>query len=129
MRDYPGRAKLLFSATADRSIESLRPFIGACNRLLHWHELQHYKALGYHYYDFGGCTFDKRLPDYSITQFKLSFGGKVAAEPTIFLAKNKRLRIILRSLAIFQTAIRGFPWPESWLKAVRTRPKLASLFR
>jgi len=129
LRDAPHRAKLLFSATVDRSDERFRPVVGPCNRLLHWHELRHYKAKGFHYYDFGGCDLDKAAPDYPITQFKLSFGGEVVAEPTLFLAKNPAVRALFRGLGAGQRAVRRLPWPEAWLQVVRTRSWLADLFR
>lgn len=50
--------------------------IGRANRRLHWEEFQHYKALGYRLYDFGGWyegTEDKQKV--LINQFKEEFGG------------------------------------------------------
>jgi hypothetical protein len=129
LRDPPARAKLLFSATADRSLARFRPMVGPCNRLLHWYEVQHYKAKGFRYYDFGGCTLDKGAPDYSITQFKLSFGGEVVAEPTLFLAKRPTARVIFGLVAAGQAFLRRLPWPKALVQAVRTRPRLYSIFR
>jgi lipid II:glycine glycyltransferase (peptidoglycan interpeptide bridge formation enzyme) len=129
LRDRPGRARLLLSGGADRGDERLRAVIGPCNRLLHWHELRHYKAEGFHIYDFGGGDLDKKSPHYWNTQFKLSFGGEVVAEPILYLAKNPALRALLRLRSTARNALRKVPWPDAWLKAVRTRPKLTSLFR
>jgi hypothetical protein len=128
-RDYPGRARLLLSGGADRGDERLRAVLGPCNRLLHWHELCHYKAAGFRIYDFGGCELDKESPTYPITQFKLSFGAEVVEEPMVYLAKNPALRAVLRARTAARSALRKVPWPEAWLRAVRTSPKLASLFR
>jgi hypothetical protein len=128
-RDPPNRARLFFSGTADRNEERFRPVVGPCNRLLHWHELRHYHAAGYHYYDFGGCELDKAAVDYPITQFKLSFGGEIVSEPMLFLAKHPTVRALFSSLSAGQRAVRRVPWPKSLLQMVRTRPKLADLFR
>jgi hypothetical protein len=128
-RDHPGRAKLLLSGGADRSDDRLRGAVGPGNRILHWRELQYYKAEGYHFYDFGGCDVNKESPHYRNTQFKLSFGGEVVEEPMVYLAKNPALRAILRARGTAQGALRKVPWPEAWLKTLRSRPRLVSLFR
>jgi hypothetical protein len=129
MRDPPVRAKLLLSGTVDRNEERFHSVVGPCNRLLHWQELRHYQAAGYRYYDFGGCELDKAAVDYPITQFKLSFGGEVVSEPTLFLAKNPAVRALFRGVGASQRAVRSLPWPERWLQMVRSRPRLAALFR
>jgi hypothetical protein len=128
-RDHPGHVRLLMSGGADRSDERFRSIVGPCNRLLHWHEFQHYKAEGYRVYDFGGCELDKAAPGYPISQFKLSFGGEVVEEPMVYLARTPALRAVLRARSTLQGAVRKVPWPDALLKAVRARPKLASLFR
>jgi Acetyltransferase (GNAT) domain len=89
------RARLLLSATADRAEVVDTRVIGRLNRLLHWHELLHYKACGFSKYDFGGVE-DRSSPVYSVTQFKLSFGGDVVDEVTLALAWNPFLRRGLR---------------------------------
>jgi hypothetical protein len=129
LRDRPGRARLLLSGGADRSDERLRSAVGPGNRFLHWSELLHYKAEGYRFYDFGGCDLNQESPHYRNTQFKLSFGGEVVEEPIVYLARNPALRALLRARGAAQGAVRKIPWPEAWLKALRARPKLASLFR
>jgi lipid II:glycine glycyltransferase (peptidoglycan interpeptide bridge formation enzyme) len=129
LRDPPRRARLLLSGSEDRNNERFHAVVGPCNRLLHWHELRHYKAEGFGIYDFGGCDLDKESSHYSNSQFKLSFGGEVAEEPVLYLAKNPALRAVLRTRSTAQDALRKVPWPEAWLKVVRTRPKLMSLFR
>ena len=129
LRDRPGRARLLLSGGADRGDERLRSAVGPGNRILHWRELQYYKAEGYHFYDFGGCDVNKESPHYRNTQFKLSFGGRVVEEPIVYLAKNPALRAVLRARGAVRGALRKVPWPEAWVKALRGRPGLASLFR
>lgn len=128
-RNAPARARLLLSGTADREQENLSRVIGPTNRLLHWHELQHYRAQGWRQYDFGGCSLEKDSPHYAISQFKLSFGGQVVAEPSLWLAKSAALRATFRGLATGQSLVRKIPWPERWRELVRTRPGLARLFR
>ncbi len=130
--DRPGRARPILSGTADRTDERVRGMIGHANRFLHWREVLYYKAEGFRYYDFGGCSpanTDKASPEYAITQFKLSFGVEVVEEPMLYLAKHPGLRAILRGLGDARNALRRMPWPDSWLQAVRTTPKLGDLFR
>lgn len=129
LRDFPGRARLLLSGSEDRSNERLRGVIGPANRLLHWHEIQHYKAKGVRFYDFGGCDLHKDSPEYPITQFKLSFGGEVVTEPILYLAKNPGVRAALKGVGAARSLARKIPWPKAWLQAVRSSPKLKSLFR
>ena len=129
LRDRPGRARLLFSGSADRHDPRFHAVIGPCNRLLHWHELRHYKAEGYSVYDFGGCDLDKQSPSYPISQFKLSFGGEVVAEPMLYLARNPALRTGLRGCCAARRTLREQRWLKAWLMAVKAKSKLASLFR
>jgi hypothetical protein len=128
-RHPPGRARLLFSGTVDRNEQRFRSVVGPCNRLLHWHELQHYKLQGYRFYDFGGCVLEKSSPEYPVGQFKSSFGGQIVLEPTIFLSKSRSVRALLRSVGVGQSAVRSIAWPQAWKQAVRARPRLAQLFR
>lgn len=122
MRGYPDRARLILSGSADRVDPRFHDIVGPCNRLLHWHELQYYKAQHYQVYDFGGCVLDKQSSQYPITQFKVSFGAEVVAEPHLYLARNPALRAGLRALGAAQRAMRRIPWPQAWLKAVRSKP-------
>ena len=50
-------------------------------------------------YDFGGVELDKSTPTYSISRFKLSFGGDVIRENIVRLAGNAALRMTLRTVA------------------------------
>jgi hypothetical protein len=123
LRDPPGRARLLLSGSADRGDKQLRGVVGPANRLLHWHELLHYKTQGYRFYDFGGCDLDPASETYPVTQFKLSFGGEVAEEPMLYLSGNPLLRFGLRGFGAAQRLLRRVPWPEAWRKAFRSRPR------
>jgi hypothetical protein len=130
LADHPQRARPVNSGTADRKDERIRGVVGHANRLLHWREMLHYKAAGIRYYDFGGCDFsNKESPEYAISQFKLSFGAEVVEEPMLYLAKSPALRLFLRSLAATRGRLRQIPWPDTWLQAVRTHPKLSAFFR
>jgi hypothetical protein len=122
LRGPPQRARLILSGSADRNDPRFHGVVGPCNRLLHWHELLCYKAQGYRVYDFGGCVLDKDSSQYPITQFKVSFGAEVVAEPHLYLAKNPARRALLRGLGAAQRAVRRIPWPQAWLKAVRSNP-------
>jgi hypothetical protein len=97
--DYPRRARLLFSATVDRRHHPHRALVGPLNRFLHWCEFIHYKERGMNSYDFGGVELDKSTPTYSISRFKLSFGGDVVRENIVRLAGNAALRMTLRTAA------------------------------
>jgi hypothetical protein len=127
--DHPGRARLLLSGTVDRDDPRYHNVAGPLNRLLHWAEVQHYKAKGFRYYDFGGCELDKSSPSYPITEFKLSFGGEVVEEPLLFLAKNPLLRVALRVMDELRSSLRKAPWPTGLARTLKKHPKLASLFR
>jgi hypothetical protein len=129
MRDHPGRARLLLSGSADRGDEHFHRAVGPGNRLLHWQELQYYKAEGYRFYDFGGCDLNRDSRRYRNTQFKLSFGGQVVEEPTIHLAKNPALRGYHLGLGLVRKSVRRIPWPETWLQVFRTRPRLLTWLR
>jgi hypothetical protein len=129
LRDFPGRARLLLSGTEDRSHERFRGILGPANRLLHWQELLAYKAKGFSFYDFGGCVLDKEASEYSITQFKLSFGAEIKTEPHLYLAKAPSLRAFLKLGAFVRSTLRKLPWPEAWIRTLKTKPQLGDLFR
>ncbi len=129
LRDHPGRARLMLSGGADRGEERFHRVVGPGNRLLHWQELQDYKAEGFHCYDFGGCDLNKDSHHYRNTQFKLSFGGQVVEEPTIHLAKNPALRGFHMGLGLVRKTVRRIPWPERLLQMFRTRPRLLPWLR
>ena len=92
----PLRARYLFGATADRSDPEYRRFVGPLNRYLFWHEFMHYKARGLRWYDLGGLVLDPMSPLYSISRFKMAFGGTVVTEHTLRLAGNPLARSFLR---------------------------------
>jgi hypothetical protein len=91
------RVRMLFSATARRTGRDHDRLVGLANRYLHWREIQHYRAQGVQLYDFGGVELDPARPLYSVTQFKLSFGGEVVPEESVYLAANRALRGMLRT--------------------------------
>ena len=97
--DRPARVRLLFSATARLEEGVNRSPIGGANRYLHWFEFNYYKAAGIPCYDLGGVELDEKSPIYSITKFKLSFGGEVVRQNILRLAANHGLRSALRALA------------------------------
>lgn len=127
--DLPGRVRLELSGSEDRANEKFRGVIGPANRLLHWHEMLHYRRAGVRHYDFGGCDLRKDSHEYPITQFKLSFGGQVVSEPILYLAADAGLRTALKGVVALRTLARRIPWPHSWLQTVRTSRRFGSLFR
>jgi hypothetical protein len=127
MRDFPGRARLVLSGSVDRNDPRFHKVVGPLNRLLHWHELLRYKAEGFGQYDFGGSPIDKNSPQYSITQFKLSFGAEIATQPHLYLAKKPALRGFLRGIGWLQGGLRIIPWPKTWLAFARANLKSAFL--
>ena len=68
-----GRALMLYSGTRRLKKGTDTITCGLLNRYLHWHEMKIYQAAGMEKYDFGGIG-PKNPP---LTQFKLSFGGKL----------------------------------------------------
>jgi hypothetical protein len=129
LRHPPNRTRLVLSGSEDRHQERFRGIVGPANRLLHWHEFLHYQAAGYRFYDFGGCDVDPKAPEYPITAFKLSFGAEPVSEPMLYLAGNPGLRLALRGLAATRNTLRQIPWPETWLHAVRSHPRLSTWIR
>jgi hypothetical protein len=96
LADGPMRARALMSATADRNDSGDRNAASALNRLLHWHEFNHYRERGFHWYDFGGIVIAETAPEFSITQFKRSFNGNEVCHQILRLARNPLLRTALR---------------------------------
>jgi len=97
--DRPFRVRLLLGATARLEGGVQRTLMGGVNRYLHWFEFNHYRAENIPYYDFGGVDLDQTSPLYSITRFKLSFGGEIVRQHILRLAANRALRVTLRELA------------------------------
>jgi len=97
--DRPFRARLLFGATARLEGRVQQTLMGGVNRYLHWFEFKYYRAAGILCYDLGGVELDEKSPLYSITRFKLSFGGEIVKQNILRLAANPALRLALRQLA------------------------------
>lgn len=129
MKDHSKRAKLTLSGTADRNDQALRHLIGPLNRLLHWTEISDYKKKGFSIYDFGGINLDKESIDYSIGQFKLSFGAEVVSEPILYLARSPLIRIFLGQFSMVRNTLKAIPWPDSFRTFVRTHSRISNLFR
>jgi len=96
--DPPFRARLLMGATARLERGVQRTLMGGVNRYLHWFEFNYYRAKGIPCYDFGGVELDQQSPLYSISKFKLSFGGETVRQHIVRLAANRGLRFGLRKL-------------------------------
>jgi hypothetical protein len=102
-----GRARLLQSASHFRLAASseTRNLLARANRYLHWRDMLHFKAEGYHTYDLGGwyCgSSDREL--LQINKFKEEFGGRVVLNYncevglTLVGKAALRLRPVLRTL-------------------------------
>ncbi|MBJ6608944.1 MAG: GNAT family N-acetyltransferase [Candidatus Thiothrix moscowensis] len=73
-----GTVNLLISASslAYRDNEDMRRASGFANRCLHWQGMRHFKAHGYHTYDWGGYVQDASEPMMQgINRFKRTFNG------------------------------------------------------
>ena len=108
------RVRLLFSATTERGRKANNRLIGQANRYLHWREILHYREQGVRLYDFGGVDLNRKSPLYSITQFKLSFGGRVVDEWSIYLARDRALRTGLRVLSETRLAAKRAHAAGAW---------------
>ena len=107
--DYPRRARLLISATADRNDARNRYLVGALNRKLHWYEIQFFKEKGYRWFDFGGIELDPNSKLYSISRFKMSFGGIVVKEYDLWISSSKLIRTVGVLFAGLKKSI-GMTW-------------------
>jgi hypothetical protein len=88
------RAQLQLTATAEREAGADRD-VGRLNRLLHWHELRHYRERGLAEYDFGGVVLDPAHALAGATRFKRSFGGELVTEHVVRVTRNRLLRAVL----------------------------------
>lgn len=67
------RARLLYSVSGFRHNLNNKSLYGKANRLLHYHDIEHFKADGVTLLDFGGISSFEN-PN-GVDHFKLSFGG------------------------------------------------------
>ena len=83
VQTQPSRARLLYSATVDRTKSDLDlNLIGRANRLLHWQDMLLFKQRGICIYDWGGICGDENNPDTAgIDAFKMAYGGVKVREP------------------------------------------------
>lgn len=75
-----GTINLLISAssTAYCHDQEMRRIMGHANRCLHWQGIRHFKAAGFHTYDWGGYAVDTVNPTLQgINRFKRTFNGKL----------------------------------------------------
>jgi FemAB family len=104
--DEPTRARLLFSATADRADARFHGIVGPLNKQLHWHEIDHYRQRGFGFYDFGGVVLDANSPLYSISQAKRGFGGRVVTEQIVHATRHSLLKQVAKCALVARHAIR-----------------------
>lgn len=104
------RAALLHSASHFRQHDDndKRAAIGRANRLLHWNDMLHFKAIGLEVYDFGGWyAGDDDQALLKINQFKEGFGGVRAAQVNAALALTWRGWIYLRLRQLLSAQVRS----------------------
>ena len=83
LRDEESRTALMLYSGTRRFEEGADTItVGLLNRYLHWQEMKIYQAAGMEKYDFGGIGGIYR----SITNFKLSFGGRYVASNYLLCA-------------------------------------------
>jgi Acetyltransferase (GNAT) domain len=101
-----GRARMLYSGTVERTGKDVDRLVGSANRFLHWQEMIHYRERGLESYDFGGIDLDPASRLYSISQFKLSFGGRLHDEESVYVAGRPALRSALRAASRTRLGVR-----------------------
>lgn len=104
--DPPARARLLFSATADRTDERFHAVVGPLNKRLHWHEINDYRNRGFAHYDFGGIVLDPTSALYSISQTKRGFGGEVRTERIVHVTRHPTVKQLAKVALSARHAIR-----------------------
>ena len=74
--DEKSRIALLQFSCSTRLAEGVdRKMVGWANRYLHYKDLEWLTNSGYSFYDWSGVCVNRASPQYTIGQFKLSFGG------------------------------------------------------
>jgi len=117
--DYPKRARLLISATARRDEYRMRNLVSALNRKLHWYEIQFFKERGFRIFDFGGINPNPASPTYSVTLFKMSFGGYIVKYYNLWVSSSKMIRAL--SSWYFRLQGRVDTSFVRWLRELRNR--------
>ena len=97
--DDESKASLLMlscSRRLDKNVNS--KLIGWGNRFLHYKDLEYLKNSGYEYYDWSGVCMDPNDSQYTIGQFKLSFGGVLVESITL---RSPLFRIVSKLRSLF----------------------------
>jgi len=68
--------------------------VGNASRLIHWEAIKFAKQKGIAEFDMGGIIEDKKDPRYSVTAYKLSFGGKTTIRYNFRKDYSRILRIV-----------------------------------
>ncbi len=99
-------ARLLHSVSVYRDAVSNdeRSAIGRANRFLHFQDMMHFKEMGYAVYDWGGYSQEEEFK--SISDFKLSFGGREETVYTIYYAASLLGKLL--SGAVKKFWLKGF---------------------
>lgn len=105
--DPTRRARPIGSGTASRHDSDIAKLVGVGNRYLRWKQLLYYQEQGVTLYDFGGIELDRKSPLYTISQFKLSFGGTIVEEFVLRLTRFSIVRFGLRVATTARVRSRG----------------------
>jgi hypothetical protein len=99
------RVRGLYNASLRLAVEERKEarLLGNLNRLLHWHNMQHYKREGFAIYDWGGVSSD--LND-GRAKFKLSFGGDLVHESIYMCSGWIGLGLVARRMLQLLTTLR-----------------------
>jgi len=117
--DGTARARVVSGATVQRGTLP-GAIVGALNRYLLWEEMRYYREGGVGHFDLGGITLDETSPLFSITRFKMSFGGDVVEEHIVHLARSPTLRLALRAMARAKAA--AGQARHAWARTTGVRP-------
>jgi hypothetical protein len=107
------RARLLHSASIFRDVDDkdMRALVGRANRLHHFRDMLHFKAIGLTEYDLGGWNKDTEDEEVQrVNRFKESFGGKHVCDYNGVLARSVKGRVALqleRAYVLASSAIRA----------------------
>ena len=104
MRDPPKRVRPMLAASAERGGAEENKLVGTLSRRLVWHEITHYKRLGYGFYDLGGFSMEGPLSGNA--EYKSSFGGTTVTTNNLFLFRSALLRLGFRALFQLRRQVR-----------------------
>jgi hypothetical protein len=116
-----GRARLLYSVAegSQHPDAAVRARVARLNRLHHWRDILHFKALGFETYDFGGW-YDGRADTVKlrINLFKEGFGGRKEIRYNAVVGSTVKGKVALwvyNKISACLSAFGAFRWKRSTL--------------